>query len=224
MQFWLSYNNGAERYQLPVNPPSIKISGSHGFQDIEVDGLGEYTVIGDGKLKEITISSFFPRDYNPVYCEHTDIHEPWTYVETIEKWIDSRRPIRLTITGTPINIAVTVRSFTYESDRNGSVGDIYYELSLKEYVFIDFSRQVRITGSGSGNGPAAKAKITTKAARPDPVAKPKTHKVVNGDSLWKIAQKIYGDGSKYRKIYEANKAKIGKDPNRISVGMELVIP
>lgn len=224
MEFWLSYNNGAERYQLPVNPPSIKISGSHGFQDIEVNGLGEYTVIGDGKLKEITITSFFPRDYNPVYCEHTGVHPPWTYVETIQRWIDSRRPIRLTITGTPINMAVTVRSFNYEGDRDGAVGDIYYELSLKEYVFIDFTRQVVVTKPAAGSGGAAKATVTTKSARPDTAAKPKTHKVISGDSLWKIAQKIYGDGSQYTKIYNANKSKIGNNPNKIKVGMELVIP
>lgn len=220
MQFWLSYNNGAEKYQLPVNPPSIKISGSHGYQDIEVDGLGEYTVIGDGKLKEITISSFFPRDYNPVYCNHTKVHKPWTYVETIERWVESRRPIRLVITGTPINMAVTIRSFNYEADRNGSVGDIYYDLTLKEYVFIDFSRQVKVTKTASGS----KAKVTTKSARPDQVVKPKSHKVVSGDSLWKIAQKVYGDGSQYKKIYEANKTKIGKDPNKLKLGMELILP
>lgn len=220
MEFWLSYNNGKERYQLPVNPPSIKINGSWGFQDIEVAGLGEYTVIGDGKLKEISIASFFPRDYNPAYCEHDLIHDPWTYVETIERWIESRRPIRLTITGTPINMAVTIRSFNYDADRNGSVGDIYYDISLKEYVFIDLVREMKITKSGT----KAKAKVSSKTQRPDLAQKPKTHIVKIGDSLWKIAQKVYGDGSQYKKIYQANSAKIGKDPSKLTVGMELKLP
>ncbi|MFS0841171.1 LysM peptidoglycan-binding domain-containing protein [Paenibacillus sp. 1P03SA] len=218
MEFWLSYNNLEESFQLPVNPPSIKISGSHGFQDIEVDGLGEYTIIGDGKLKEVSISSFFPRDYNPVYCEHSNIQDPWFYVETIQKWVATRRPIRLVITGTPVNMAVTVRSFNVEADRNGSVGDIYYELSLKEYVFIDFSRQ--LVKSETGNT----VQVSTAAKRPDPAQKPKSYKVKSGDNLWKIAQRIYGDGSKYKKIYDANKGKIGKDPGKIYAGMELVIP
>ena len=38
--------------------------------------------------------------------------------------------------------------------------------------------------------------------------KPKTHKVVAGDSLWAIAQKHYGKGSLYPKIKDANKSKI----------------
>jgi nucleoid-associated protein YgaU len=53
------------------------------------------------------------------------------------------------------------------------------------------------------------------------------HKVVYGDTLWALAQKYYGDGSKYMKIFNANKkywAKHNNDPNIIQVGWELVIP
>ncbi len=53
-----------------------------------------------------------------------------------------------------------------------------------------------------------------------------TYTVVAGDSLSKIAQKFYGDGSEqsWRKIYDANKAVIGPDPNQLQVGMILTIP
>ncbi len=38
-----------------------------------------------------------------------------------------------------------------------------------------------------------------------------------GDTLSIIAQKFYGDGSEasWRKIYEANRAVIGNDPNQL---------
>jgi nucleoid-associated protein YgaU len=52
----------------------------------------------------------------------------------------------------------------------------------------------------------------------------KKHVVVSGDTLSAIAKKYYGDAGKYMKIYEANKATIGDDPNLIQPGMELVIP
>lgn len=213
VQFWLSYNNKAEVLQLPVNPASLKISGSHGMQDIDVNGIGEYTVIGDPKLNEYSFSSFFPRDYNSTYCEYIDIPDPWAAAATLEEWRDSRRPIRLTVTGTPINTPVTIRSFSYDVERGGSPGDLYFDLTLKEYVFIDFSR-LRIGSGSSSSG----------SSRPDDTEQPKSHTVAAGDSLWKIAQRVYGDGSKYAAIYEANKSKIGKDPSRISVGMELILP
>jgi nucleoid-associated protein YgaU len=51
----------------------------------------------------------------------------------------------------------------------------------------------------------------------------KTYVVVNGDSLSKIAKREYGDASKWRKIYEANKDLI-KDPDLIYPGQELKVP
>ena len=50
-----------------------------------------------------------------------------------------------------------------------------------------------------------------------------TYTVVNGDCLWKIAKKVYGDSSKWQIIYNANKSII-KNPNLIYVNQELEIP
>lgn len=47
--------------------------------------------------------------------------------------------------------------------------------------------------------------------------------VLSGDSLWKIAQQLYGDGKKGSLIYEANKSRI-KDKNELTIGQKLVIP
>ncbi len=49
------------------------------------------------------------------------------------------------------------------------------------------------------------------------------HEVIKGDTLWKIAEKYYGDGKLYKKIFEANTS-ILKDPNKIKVGQKLRIP
>lgn len=51
----------------------------------------------------------------------------------------------------------------------------------------------------------------------------KYHIVKKGDCLWNIAKKYYGSGSKYTKIYEANKSII-KNPNLIYPGQKFLIP
>ena len=50
--------------------------------------------------------------------------------------------------------------------------------------------------------------------------------VKRGDSLWKIAKKYLGKGSKWPSIYNIpeNKKTIGRDPNLIYPGQRLVIP
>ena len=50
-----------------------------------------------------------------------------------------------------------------------------------------------------------------------------TYTVVKGDSLWRIAQKVYGTGTKWTLIFEANRDVI-RDSNVIYVGQTLKIP
>jgi nucleoid-associated protein YgaU len=44
-----------------------------------------------------------------------------------------------------------------------------------------------------------------------------------GDTLSKIAQEVYGDGNRWREIFEANKEQI-ENPSLIRAGWELDIP
>lgn len=49
------------------------------------------------------------------------------------------------------------------------------------------------------------------------------YKVVRNDSLWKIAVRAYGDGYKWTKIWQENKAAIS-NPGLLEIGMTIKIP
>lgn len=51
-----------------------------------------------------------------------------------------------------------------------------------------------------------------------------SYTVAKGDSLSKIAKRFYGDAAKWRRIYDANKAVIGANPDLIKPGQVLTIP
>ncbi len=57
-----------------------------------------------------------------------------------------------------------------------------------------------------------------------PVNPGPTYIVHQGDSLFSIAQQVYGDGNQWQKIYQANRQIIGSDPNQLQPGMILSIP
>jgi nucleoid-associated protein YgaU len=57
----------------------------------------------------------------------------------------------------------------------------------------------------------------------DPTQPSGIHVVVDGDTLWKIAEAHYGSGARYEEIFEANKPML-KHPDKIYPGQRLRIP
>ncbi len=49
------------------------------------------------------------------------------------------------------------------------------------------------------------------------------YEIQSGDTLWAVAKKFYGSGSKYTQIFAANKEVI-KDPDKIYPGQKIRIP
>ncbi|MGE0440112.1 MAG: LysM peptidoglycan-binding domain-containing protein [Gemmatimonadales bacterium] len=78
--------------------------------------------------------------------------------------------------------------------------------------FPDFSD---VRGGGSSSAPEPQAEQA-------PVVR--THTVVKGDSLSKIAKQYYGKVTLWKMLYEANKAVVGANPDLIKPGQVLVIP
>ena len=83
----------------------------------------------------------------------------------------------------------------------------------------DFSN-VQSGSSSTAPAPAAPPTTTTSAGASTSA---RTYTVVSGDSLSKIAKREYGDASKWKAIFEANRDKIN-DPDLIHPGQVLTIP
>ena len=64
------------------------------------------------------------------------------------------------------------------------------------------------------------------AVSPEPAAAADdggSYTVQSGDTLWNIAETVYGDGSKYSKIFDAN-TELLETPDQIFPGQKLHIP
>lgn len=209
MEFWLQKDNDS-KFQLPVKPSDYRVTVTHKNTTVNVLQLGDINLIGKTGLREVTLNSFFPaKDYN--FSNNSDRKDPLVYMEKIEAWRLEDEPIRVIITGT-LNMECTIEGFSYgEQD---ATGDIYYDLSLKEY------KKPKIK---SATKPSTVNAPSTRAVKSPDTNAGKTYSVKSGDSLWKIAKQFYGDGSQYMKIYNANTDKIS-DPNLIYVGQVLTIP
>jgi hypothetical protein len=90
---------------------------------------------------------------------------------------------------------------------------VWDQIKLVDPTFSDLTADIQAPAAAAAavaaGGTAAKAL--------------RTYRVQPGDSLSKISQQFYGSANQYLKIFEANRDKLN-DPDKISTGIELVIP
>ena len=94
-------------------------------------------------------------------------------------------------------------------------------------VSPDRSTTYTLVATGPGGRAEATARVTVNIPPPPPPPTPTCiamYTVVSGDTLWGIAERFYGSGAAWPKIFDANRAVIGGDPNLIRVGQVLCIP
>lgn len=72
-------------------------------------------------------------------------------------------------------------------------------------------------------GTTAASTPSSASATPTATAAPRMYTVVKGDSLSKIAQRVYGRADRWKFIFEANRGTIS-DPDLIHPGQVLVLP
>ncbi|WP_025720551.1 LysM peptidoglycan-binding domain-containing protein [Paenibacillus polymyxa] len=213
MEFSLTDGKG-KKFQFPVNPEEVTISRQKGFDTTTILSYGEFDFPQGEKVKEISFSSFFPKEYNPAYCTYEDIPDPQEAMNTLNGFLLSKNPLRFIITETAVNVPVIVVSHN-STFRGGEYGDVNFDLSLRTWSDMKVAKKAGGTGS--------KAAAVNKKPRTDMKEKKKTYTVKSGDSLSKIAKLELGDSSQWSRIYQLNKKVIGQNPNAIKPGQKLVL-
>lgn len=194
----LWHNNGEQRFTFTVNPAELSISRPNRNQVYPLAMGGTVNAWGGRGLREVRIRTFLPCAQSPFY----DGTDPETVLNLLRSWQDSGDPIRLIISGTDINDAFLIEDVTEtltEGDR-----DVGLTLALREYKFK--------------SALAALVKTETTSPRADERVLPETYTVKRGDTLWGIACRFYGDGTKWGTLAEKNGV---SDPRRLQIGTVL---
>lgn len=103
--------------------------------------------------------------------------------------------------------------------RNGFGETIKSGSAYKDTTSISPSQGGLMNGTSDSSRPSE----STPSPVPTPPPSVRTYTVVRGDTLWGIATRYYGNGSKYPVIFNANRDKIS-NPNLIYPGQVLKIP
>lgn len=137
LKIYLSINNGEQVMLLPITPEEYEIKESWNNQEVEML-YQNLNLIGNRQMSNVELSSFFPIREYPFSLNNTMFG--MDYVNMIMTWQDRKLPLRLTIVNTDtslkietVSLPVTIDTFTHKT---GKDGDIYYTLSLREFVFV----------------------------------------------------------------------------------------
>ncbi len=152
---------------------------------------------------------------------------PDYYLSRLESFKVKKKPTQMIMTRTApdgkllydTNMKVTIED--YNVSEAGADLDVSVDIALRLYV--DYGTQtIDVKKVTSGNVVQKVIKITKeRETHNKPTAK--THTIKAGDTLWSVAAKYLGSGSKFKDIVNANKDKI-KNPNNVPIGTVLTIP
>lgn len=211
-EFWLKNETDSIELLLPVALAEYEFEHGNNIETISTTNFGDVNISAHRKLTNMKLRGFFPKND---YDFSRKLFEPMEYVKRIQNWIDSKTVIRLVISEngiTKVNKTFYIESISH-SETSETNGDINYVISLREYRKIEATKIITLKAM-VGNSARSDTKTTPKA---------NTYTVVSGDSLTRIARKMYGDGSKWTVILEANKTII-KNKDVIYAGQVLTIP
>lgn len=124
---------GSESMTLPVTPWKYTVSTSQNNKLVDILDFGEALLFGNAKLKKLKFSCFFPNQERHEGHKYVvgDARSPEDCIDLIIKWKESKKPIRVIITDSPVNLMMGIMDFSYY-EKDGS-RDIWYDISFNEY-------------------------------------------------------------------------------------------
>lgn len=223
---------GNDLLTLPITPGELTITNESKNKVVTLINEGDINVLKSPSLTEIEFEARFPMRKYP-YSRTPLTFE--SYFDTFTKLKEDKKPFRFSvIRATPRGVKTWGTSFlvsleeltTKESADEGD--DVIVKFKLKQYK--EYGVKTIKTGLPTTTSTSDGARGNDGKG-----SNSESYTVQSGDCLWNIAKAAYGDGSKWKAIYEANKSviestakKYGKSSSSnghwIYPGTKLVVP
>lgn len=215
MDIYLTELENNEMITFPMIPESIETGDATIFLSYDIMRTGKIKIPNGDELETISWEGIFPGESrrNAPYVRTWTA--PETLKETLKRFRQARKKMRLLITETSVNLDVYIVDF--QGTYKGGHGDFHYKINFLQAKDLVVLSEDELTEAVNNVSSATEKK------RADNREAPSSITVVSGDSLWKLAQKHLGDGSRYGEIYNLNKDVI-KNPNLIYPGQVLKLP
>lgn len=212
----MAYSFYLDNIILPIAPSKFSVGIQNKNKTVELINDKQINILKLPGLTDISFEFILP---NSKYPFVTNWQPPQYYLSVLEKLKVNLQPFQFVIArslpnGQPsfaTNMSVSLESYEIVEDSENGF-DITVKVNLKQYrPYATQTVEIKTSVDGSKVSVEKNARAQTK--QPD-----KTYTVQKGDTLWNIAKKHLGDGSKYKQLATLNNI---SNPNFLSVGQVL---
>ena len=218
----------------PVTPSKLQLKIKNQNKTMNLVNGDEINILKKAGLTEISYDLLLPNVKYPISIARykSGFVNAKFFLDEFKRMKTEEKPFQWKIIRTlpdgkalfDNDMTVSLEDYTIKEDAKQGL-DVVVSIKLKQFRYYGTKIVKVSTPSDETNEVTAsveEVRETNNSPAPSE-GSVVTHTVVSGDTLWNIAKKYYGDGSKHPTIYEANKDKI-RNPNVIYSGQVLTIP
>ena len=221
---------------FPITPSKLNIKVGSNNKSVTLISGGDINILKSPSLIEIEFDARFPMRQYPYARNFAKFEDYW---EVFKELKEKKESFRFIVTRTTpnnnrtwdTNLLVALEDIELDEDADEG-DDVIVSFKLKQFKEYGVT-----TVKLKDDKPKVNTNNNNNEKRPtnNKTKKSQTYTTKSGDCLWNIAKKFYGDGSKWKKIYNANKTAIENDAkkhgkksssngNLIYPGLKLTIP
>lgn len=203
------FKDGSDVLTFPITPGELSIKVGSNNKVVTLINEGDINILKSPSLIEVEFDARFPMRKYPYSRTFSKFEN---YFNKFEELKEKKRSFRFIVARTTpngsrtwdTNLLVALEDFTLkESADEGD--DVIISFKLKQFKEFGI-KTVKIktqTSKPTTTSTAKKPRSTDNKKKTS-----KTYTVKKGDCLWNIAKKFYGNGAKWKTIYNANKTVI----------------
>lgn len=208
------FSEGGDVLTFPITPPSLKISVGSNNETVTLINEGDINILKSPSLIEVEFEARFPMVKYP-YSRNVSSFQ--TYFNKFKELKEEKLPFQFIVSRDSLrgkrswdtNLTMALEEFEINEDADEG-DDVLITFKLKQYknygvktVKVKPKVTTAVKPKPKTTSTAKKTRTTTKKT-----SKSQSYTVKKGDCLWNIAKKYYGNGSQWKKIYNANKTVI----------------
>ena len=220
------YNFLLGNTQFPVAPPSMSLTVNNQNETVTLVNEGQVNLLKKPGLTDIEFELLLPNKQYPFAIYNNGFQPSSFYLTALEKAKVDQEALPFIVTRMfpdgqlmfDTNMMVSLEDYVIQEDAEDLGFDVRVTIQLKQWREYG-TKKLKVQQASTTN---STQKVTVEKKRATTGKKnPENYSVKQGDTLYGLAKKYLGDGTRYPEIQKLNNI---SNPSIISVGQKIKIP